>query len=79
MASVVNGQMERLISAAQEKVSFNAQEASDREILLACFGWLAGKLCHRQHSSMTIPLTAGGVGAVIGGIIAATGKVMGWF
>ena len=74
-----NGQMERLISAAQEKVSINAQDATDREVLLACFGWLAGKLCRRQRGSLSVPLTAGGVGAIVGGSLAAFGKAVGWF
>lgn len=38
------GQISYLIEAAQDTVAQKGMEASDREIMLACFGFLAGKL-----------------------------------
>lgn len=75
-----NGQMERLIRAAQERVAENAQDASDRDVLLACFGWLAGKLGRcSNRTSWPSYLTVGSLSALVGGGLAAFGKAMGWF
>ena len=74
-----NGQMERLIRAAQDRVAENAEGASDREVLLACFGWLAYKLEKCNRHMWPSRLTVGGLGAVFGGGMAAFGRAMGWF
>ena len=73
-----NGQMESLIRSAQKRVAENAQAATDREFTAALFGWLASKL-ERRHNSLPTSLTAGGMGAAIGGGIVAVGKVAGWW
>ena len=38
------GQIEYFIAQAQDAVSEKGMEASDREVMLACFGFLGGKL-----------------------------------
>lgn len=73
------GQIERLINAAQELVAQDARSATDRDVLLACFGWLAYKLERRQKNSRPVLLTVGTLGAVAGGAIAAFGRALGWF
>ena len=37
-------QMTYLIAAAEDAVAQKGMEATDREVMLACFGFLAGKL-----------------------------------
>ena len=38
------GQIEYFIAQAQDAVSSKGMEATDREVMLACFGFLGGKL-----------------------------------
>lgn len=44
MAAVEQGQMQQLIHEAQGRVAMQGMEASDKEIMLAGFGWLAGQI-----------------------------------
>jgi len=71
-----NGQMERLIRAAQNRVAENAEAASDRDVLLACFGWIDSKL-ERRHRPPWPSLAI--CGAVAGAAVAAFGRVLGWY
>ena len=68
--------MERLIRAAQNRVAENAEAASDRDVLLACFGWIDSKLA-RRHRPPWPSFAVGGAG--IGAGIAAFGRVLGWY
>ena len=74
-----NGQMERLIRAAQDRVAENAEGASDREFTAALFGWLAYKLERCRRPAVAPYLTVGGLGAVVGGGMAAFGRALSWW
>lgn len=74
-----NGQMEQLIRSAQKRVAENAQDATDRDVLLACFGWLASKLERPPRSAWVSPVAVGSLGALTGGTLGAFGKVVGWW
>lgn len=39
-----NNQMDYLINEAKEAIAQKGIEASDRQVMLACFGWLGKKL-----------------------------------
>ena len=74
---VDNGQMEQLIRSAQKRVAENAQDATDREVLLACFGWLAFKLERRR--SWPANVTIASLSAMAGGGLAAFGRALSWW
>ena len=73
---MVNGQMDHLIRQAQREVSERGEQASDRQVMLACFGWLGNKLGTRNGDYKRWAVVALAFGAGISGGIGAVLKAL---